>query len=120
MAGLVLKCMADIDITEPRIGLCGWNGLQRDHFADFKACQLITHAAASPTYRRLRSPIAANEPDSVGSFRQTDQVWQAWQRTLEIARTLKAQVILFQCAKSFIPTRENLINFSAFCATSTA
>ena len=79
-----------------------------------KAWQLITHTAASPTYRRLRSPIAANERDSVGSFRQTDQVWEAWQRTLEIARTLEARVVLFQCPKSFFPTSENLINFSAF------
>ena len=79
-----------------------------------KAWQLITHAAASPTYRRLRSPIPANERNSVGSFRQTDQVWQAWQRTLEIARVVEARVILFQCPKSFIPTSENLINFSAF------
>jgi len=49
-----------------------------------------------------------------GSFRQTDQVWQAWHRTLEIARVLEARVILFQCPKSFHPTSENLINFSAF------
>ena len=75
---------------------------------------MITHAAASPTYRRLRSPIPASERDSVGSFRQTDQVWQAWQRTLEIARVVEARVILFQCPKSFIPTSENLINFSTF------
>jgi uncharacterized protein YecE (DUF72 family) len=79
-----------------------------------KAWQLITHSSASPTYRRLRSPIAANERDSYGSFRQTDQVWHAWQRTLEIARALEARVILFQCPKSFIPTSQNLINFSAF------
>jgi uncharacterized protein YecE (DUF72 family) len=79
-----------------------------------KAWQLITHRAVSPTYRRLRSPLAANERDSVGSFRQTDHVWQAWQRTLEIAKALEAQVILFQCPKSFIPTSENLSNFSAF------
>jgi Uncharacterized conserved protein len=48
-----------------------------------KAWQLITHSAASPTYRRLRSPIAASEREAVGSFRQTEQVWQAWERTLE-------------------------------------
>ena len=82
--------MTDSDITEPRLGLCGWNGSQRAYFADFdcieiqstfydppmlavarkwrvaapsafqfciKAWQLITHTAASPTYRRLRFPI---------------------------------------------------------------
>ena len=43
-----------------------------------KAWQLITHRAASPTYRRLRSPLPANDREAVGSFRQTEQVWQAW------------------------------------------
>jgi uncharacterized protein YecE (DUF72 family) len=79
-----------------------------------KAWQLITHTAASPTYRRLRSPIPATERNCVGSFRQTEQVWQAWQRTVEIARALDARVILFQCPKSFLPTSENLINLSIF------
>lgn len=79
-----------------------------------KAWQLITHSSASPTYRRLRSPIPVNERHLVGSFRQTDQVGQAWQRTLGIARSLEARVILFQCPKSLRPTSENLANMSAF------
>jgi uncharacterized protein YecE (DUF72 family) len=83
------------------------------HFC-IKAWQLITHAASSPTYRRLRSPLAQSERDAVGSFRQTEQVWQAWQRTLDVARALDASVILFQCPKSFLPNSEDLINFSAF------
>jgi uncharacterized protein YecE (DUF72 family) len=79
-----------------------------------KAWQLITHTASSPTYRRLRVPLAQNERDAVGSFQQTEQVWQAWQRTLHVARALDASVVLFQCPKSFLPTSANLINFSAF------
>lgn len=79
-----------------------------------KAWQLITHTSASPTYRRLRVPIPTDERHLVGSFRQTDQVWRAWRRTLAIAKALEARVILFQCPKSFGPTRENLINLSAF------
>src|SRR5947209_6376762 len=38
----------------------------------------------------------------------------SWERTHEVARALDAHVILFQCPKSFLPTSENLINFSAF------
>ena len=79
-----------------------------------KAWQLITHTAASPTYRRLPSPLPAADRDAVGSFRQTEQVWQAWLRTDEVARALDARVILFQCPKSFLPTSENLINCGAF------
>jgi uncharacterized protein YecE (DUF72 family) len=47
-----------------------------------KAWQLITHTASSPTYRRLRSPIAAEDRECLGSFRDTEQVWQAWKQTL--------------------------------------
>ena len=50
----------------------------------------------------------------MGSFRQTEHVWNAWQRTLEITRALEARVVLFQCPRSFLPTSENLINVSAF------
>ena len=139
--------MTGTDITDLRLGLCGWNGSQRAYFEDFdcieiqstfydppslqvarrwravapgdfqfcmKAWQLITHTAASPTYRRLRSPLPVSARDAVGSFRQTEQVWQAWLRTLEVARALNARVILFQCPKSFRPSSENLINASAF------
>ena len=79
-----------------------------------KAWQLITHTAASPTYRRLRTPIPAGDRDAVGSFRQTEQVQVAWQSTLAVARAVDACVVLFQCPKSFLPTTENLINFSVF------
>ena len=79
-----------------------------------KAWQLITHTAASPTYRRLRRPIPEAERDDVGSFRQTEQVRAAWQRTLAVTCAVDAHVVLFQCPKSFLPTSENLINFSAF------
>ena len=79
-----------------------------------KAWQLITHAPSSPTYRRLRTPLPACDRDAVGLFRQTEQVQSAWQRTLDVARAVDASVVLFQCPKSFLPTSENLINFSAF------
>ncbi len=62
-----------------------------------KAWQLITHTAASPTYRRLRTPIPPGDRDAVGSFRQTEQVRAAWQHTLAVARAVEARVVLFQC-----------------------
>jgi uncharacterized protein YecE (DUF72 family) len=83
------------------------------HFC-MKAWQLITHSPSSPTYRRLRSPISAQESDLYGSFRRTEQVRLAWERTREIANILDARVILFQCPKSLLPTRENLRNLSSF------
>jgi len=79
-----------------------------------KAWQLITHTPSSPTYRRLRSPVAAEDRDRLGSFRDSGQVWQAWKKTLEIAEALQVQVVVFQCPASFQPTSTNLQNFSTF------
>ncbi len=79
-----------------------------------KAWQLITHTPSSPTYRRLKSPISAQEQELYGSFRGTEQVWLAWERTREIAEILDARVIVFQCPKSFLPTRENTGNLQRF------
>src|SRR3984885_14764785 len=39
-----------------------------------KAWQLITHSPSSPTYRRLRKPIAPNRSVFFGSFQDTDDV----------------------------------------------
>jgi len=79
-----------------------------------KAWQLITHTPSSPTYRRLKSTISATERDLYGSFRPTDQVWLAWERTREIAQILQADAVVFQCPKSFLPTRRNTGNLTKF------
>jgi uncharacterized protein YecE (DUF72 family) len=81
-----------------------------------KAWQLITHTPASPTYRRLGFRVGTKENDLYGSFRPTDEVALAWERTQEVANILDASVIVFQCPASFLPTRENIRNFKSFMA----
>jgi uncharacterized protein YecE (DUF72 family) len=83
------------------------------HFS-LKAWQLITHTQSSPTYRKLKSKLSPAEHDLVGSFRPTDQVTVAWERTAHIARTLGAKVVLFQCPASFTAERENLLHLTLF------
>lgn len=82
-----------------------------------KAWQLITHAASSPTYRRLRHPIDAERSGFYGSFQDTDEVWQAWMKTREIAHAVQASVVLFQCPASFQASRPNIQNLSRFFQT---
>jgi uncharacterized protein YecE (DUF72 family) len=77
-----------------------------------KAWQLITHAASSPTYRRLKEAVAKS--GACGYFRPTDEVRAAWQRTLAIARALDAVAIVFQCPASFRETPANIANLTAF------
>jgi uncharacterized protein YecE (DUF72 family) len=69
-----------------------------------KAWQLITHPASSPTYRRLRQPLGEKQRFRVGFFQNTDEVWQAWETTRQIATVLRAAVVVFQCPASFTPT----------------
>jgi len=79
-----------------------------------KAWQLITHAASSPTYRRLKTPVPEGKRDAYGRFRATEEVRAAWQHTLAVARALRAPVIVFQCPASLEPNEENIANLRSF------
>jgi uncharacterized protein YecE (DUF72 family) len=79
-----------------------------------KAWQLITHPCSSPTYRRLRRVLSPERRQLCGFFQDTAEVWEAWKRTLEIAETVRASVILFQCPASFKATPANIENLSRF------
>jgi uncharacterized protein YecE (DUF72 family) len=79
-----------------------------------KAWQLITHSCSSPTYRRLRRSISPERREQCGFFQDTEEVWDAWKTTLEIAEALRATVVLFQCPASFRPTPDNIDNLSRF------
>ncbi len=92
-----------------------WRALAPESFQFcVKAWQLITHTARSPTYRKLKSRLSPAEHELVGSFRPTEQVWLAWERTAAIARVLRARVVLFQCPSSFLPNTENIQNLRTF------
>lgn len=79
-----------------------------------KAWQLITHEPKSPTYRRLKIEIPENKKQNYGSFKPTDEVFDAYQKTSEIAKILRAKVIVFQCPASFMPSEENKKNMERF------
>ena len=77
-----------------------------------KVWQLVTHAANSPTYRRMKRPLAAGaEP---GFFRDSAAVAEGWQRSLQCATVLNATALLFQCPASFAPDRENVERMRRF------
>jgi len=79
-----------------------------------KAWQLITHEPKSPTYKRLRIKIPPSKEKDYGSFKPTDEVLEAWEKAREIADTLNARIIVFQCPASFKPTIENKGNLKRF------
>ncbi len=79
-----------------------------------KVSQLITHEPTSPTYRRYKIPIPEEKKRNYGSFRFTEEVMEAWQKTREIAQALEARILVFQCPPSFIPTPEHKENLRRF------
>ena len=90
------------------------NKAPEDFEFSLKAWQLITHTPQSPTYRKARIEIPPQEKDLYGFFRPTPKVREAWLRTLEIARALRAKIIVFQCPPGFHETPENVENLRSF------
>jgi len=79
-----------------------------------KAWQLITHDPSSPSYHKADLDSADEKKDRYGTFRSTDEVSEAWDRTREIARTLRAPILFFQCPASFESTDQHKENMRAF------
>ncbi|MBI4509629.1 MAG: DUF72 domain-containing protein [Deltaproteobacteria bacterium] len=71
------------------------------------AWQVITHEPGPSGYERLSKPIPPDHRGKLGFFRDTDEVRDAWQRTLGAARALQAEVIVFQTPPSFSPSEVN-------------
>ena len=77
-----------------------------------KVWQLVTHAANSPTYRRMKR--ALDPKDEPGFFRDSPIVHEGWERSVECANLLSATAMLFQCPASFDPQPENVDRMRRF------
>jgi uncharacterized protein YecE (DUF72 family) len=77
-----------------------------------KVWQLVTHAANSPTYRRMKSRLDA--PQEPGFFRDSPAVEEGWQRSVHCAGVLSATAMLFQCPASFTPEADNVERMRSF------
>jgi uncharacterized protein YecE (DUF72 family) len=98
--------------------LTRWRTQVPDDFEfTIKAWQVVTHESTSPTYRRMKRPLPDDARGQVGAFRTTPAVLEAWQRTLDCARTLRATAVLLQCPRSFRPTPDNVARLRGFVTT---
>jgi uncharacterized protein YecE (DUF72 family) len=100
----------------PKIStLKNWRALMPDDFEfALKAWQIITHAAKSPTYRRLKTKLTPAELDQCGAFQNTPIVQCAWETTRACAKALSASLVLFQCPASFTSTPQNISQMRGF------
>ncbi len=85
-----------------------------------KAWQGITHLASSPTYRKAGIKFAAGEKEQYGHFRPTEAVRRAWRDTCEIARILRARIIVLQCPPNFRQSPEAAANLDDFLKAASA
>jgi uncharacterized protein YecE (DUF72 family) len=65
----------------------------------------------------LKEPLSDSQLAKVGSFKWNPVTRMAWQSTLELAEVLKAEAIVFQTPRSFLPTRDNLRRIYRFFET---
>jgi len=79
-----------------------------------KAWQLITHPTSSPTYQKAGVKITRDRANNYGFFKPSDEVFEAWLKIRDVAKALKAKVIIFQCPPRFTDTAENVENMRAF------
>ena len=79
-----------------------------------KAWQLITHEPSSPTYRRLRMAIPEKKKRNYGFFKETEEVSEAWSKTVEFAKALGVKKIVFQSPASFYPSEDHIKNLRQF------
>ncbi len=129
-------------MVEIKVGCCGFCKSMKDYFSDFKlveiqrtfynppkpntakkwrreapndfefsikAWQVITHPLTSPTFKKAKIDVK-----KAGFFQPIKEVFDAWEKTREIAKILKAKVILFQTPKSFRESEENIRNMKEF------
>jgi uncharacterized protein YecE (DUF72 family) len=81
------------------------------------AWQLVTHGPDSPGYERLNAPLSPEVLATVGGFRDTPAVREAWQRTRAAALALGAEVVLFQTPAAFAPSEANRTALRRFFET---
>jgi len=84
----------------------------KDFEFTLKAFQVITHDSKSPTYKRLKRKFGNSK--NYGFFKNTKEVFEAWEMTREVAKALDSGIIVFQCPASFKPEKENIENFRKF------
>ncbi len=79
-----------------------------------KAFQGISHPTSSPTWRRSGIKDLEKLKGKVGFLKPTREVFEFWEKTLEICKILKARVCLIQLPASFKENEENIRNAEKF------
>lgn len=90
------------------------NIVPKDFQFSVKVFQAITHPITSPTWKRSGIKDLKKLKDKVGYLRPRKEVFDFWNKTLEICNILQAKICLIQLPASFKDHEENLRNANKF------
>ncbi len=66
----------------------------------FKAWQVITHSPKSPTWRKAKIDIPKEDIEKYGLLKPTKENIETWRKMLDIAKVLRAKIIVLQTPPS--------------------
>jgi len=93
----------------------GWRARAPEDFEfTMKSWQAVTHPPSSPTWRRAGLKPPPERAERYGHLKPTEENFEAWDRTMEVARALRARIIVVQLPPSFEASDENLRNMRDF------
>jgi uncharacterized protein YecE (DUF72 family) len=79
-----------------------------------KVWQAITHPPSSPTWRKSGLKVPSESQERYGHLKPTKENYEAWEKTLEIAKALRCSVLVLQMPPSFVKSAENVSNTRTF------
>jgi len=89
------------------------NGAPKDFEFTFKAFQGITHDTKSPTWKKSKIDYKKLE-GKVGNLKPTKEVFEFWDKMINIAKILESKIIILQLPQSFTDNEENIKNAYEF------
>lgn len=84
---------------------------------NMKAWQAITHPPTSPTWKKSGLKIPRSKIGKYGFLQPTEENFEAWEKTLEVAEAMNARVIVVQTPASFNYSLKNIENIEEFFST---
>jgi len=82
-----------------------------------KSWQAITHPTSSPTWRKAGVKVDPSKADRYGHLKPTQENFEAWDKTMEVARALEAKILVIQLPPSMDASSENLKNMKDFLSS---
>ena len=79
-----------------------------------KAFQGITHPPDSPTWRKAARELEGVDPAEVGLLKPSGFIRKSWERTVDIAMSLGAKVVVVQLPPSFRYSMSNMSRLGEF------